>query len=111
MSSFDKREMAFENKFAHEKDLEFKALAHRDKLLAEWVAGHLGLKGADVQKYVDDVIQVDIERPNDRPGEEEIFQFIRTEFDKKGVKQSDHQIRRTMEELLDSSRAEINKQA
>ena len=111
MSFLGDREKGHEGQFAHEQDLEFRALAHRDKLLAEWVAGHLGLKGAEVDKYVTDVIQVDIERPQNRPGEEEIFEFIRKEFDEKGVDQSDHQIRRTMEELLEISRVEIRKQA
>ena len=33
-------------------------------------------------------------------GDEDVFRKVRKDFDAAGVEQSDHQIRRTMEELL-----------
>ena len=45
MSTFDKREQGFENKFAHDEELRFKATARRNKLLGLWAAGLLGFEG------------------------------------------------------------------
>ena len=38
MTTFDKREEAFEKKFAMDEELKFRAEARRNKLLAQWVA-------------------------------------------------------------------------
>jgi hypothetical protein len=37
MTTFDKREEAFEGKFVHEEELRFKATARRNKLLGNWL--------------------------------------------------------------------------
>ena len=46
MSTFDDRENAFEAKFAHDADMQFKADARRNKLLGLWAAEIMG-KSAD----------------------------------------------------------------
>jgi hypothetical protein len=38
MTTFDDRENAFENKFAHDQEMLFKAEARRNKLMGLWVA-------------------------------------------------------------------------
>ena len=43
--TFDKREQAFEQKFAHDEELKFKGLARCNKLVGNWAAEKLGLKG------------------------------------------------------------------
>jgi hypothetical protein len=96
MSGFDKREEGFEKKFAHDEELRFKATARRNKLLGLWAAEKLGLSGADAEAYAKEVVVSDLEAP----GDDDVFAKIRNDFDAKGVQQSDHQIRRTMEELL-----------
>ena len=101
MTTFDKREDAFENKFVHDETLRFKATARRDKLLALWATEKLGR--ADAQAYVTEVIAASIEEA----GDEDVFRKIRKDFDAAGVAQSDHQIRRTMDELLHKAMAEI----
>ena len=96
MSTFDKRQKGFENKFAHDQELEFKATARRNKLLGLWAAGLLGLEGAAADSYAKEVIKSDFEEA----GDEDVFRKIRKDFDDKNVDQSDHQIRRTMDELM-----------
>ena len=56
MTTFDKREDAFENRFAHDAELQFKAEARRNKLLGLWAAGLLGKTGAAADAYAKDVI-------------------------------------------------------
>jgi hypothetical protein len=40
--SFTTREHQFEAKFAHDEELKFKIVAHRNKLFAAWVAAQMG---------------------------------------------------------------------
>jgi hypothetical protein len=96
MTTFDKREEGFEKKFAHDEELRFKATARRNRLLGLWAAEKLGLTGAEADAYAKEVVVADF----DEPGEGDVFQKLRKDFDAKGVAQSDHQIRRTMEELM-----------
>ena len=103
MSIFDKREEGFENKFAHDEELRFKAHARRNKLVGLWAAEKLGLAGAAAEAYAKDVVTAEL----DKPGSDGAFNKVRKDFDDKGVPQSDHQIRRHMEEALASAVAEI----
>lgn len=96
MSTFDKREQGFENKFAHDEELRFKATARRNKLLGLWAAELLGHTGDKAEQYAKEVVRADFEEP----GHEDVFRKIRADFDANSVEQSDHQIRRTMDELM-----------
>ena len=51
MTTFDKREDAFEKQFAHDEELKFKATARCNKLLGLWAAEKLGLSGAEADSY------------------------------------------------------------
>ncbi|MBL8908474.1 MAG: DUF1476 domain-containing protein [Rhizobiales bacterium] len=95
MTTFDKREEGFERKFALDEELRFRAEARRNKLLGLWAAEKLGLTGADAEAYAKEVVQADFAEA----GDEDVFRKIRGDFDAKKVAQTDHQIRRTMEEL------------
>lgn len=96
MTTFDKREEGFEKKFAHDEELRFKAMARRNKLLGLWAAEKLGLTGTAAEDYAKSVVKADFEEA----GDDDVFRKIRADFDAKSVAQSDHQIRRTMDELL-----------
>ncbi|ODT13284.1 MAG: hypothetical protein ABS35_38165 [Kaistia sp. SCN 65-12] len=96
MTTFDQRKDGFENRFALDETLRFKAVARRNKQLGLWAAGLLGKTGADAENYAADVVAADFEEA----GDEDVFRKIRGDFDAAGVKQSDHEIRRTMDELL-----------
>lgn len=96
MSTFDKRGEGFENKFAHDEALQFKAGARRNKLLGLWAAEKMGVTGDAADEYAKEVIKADFEEV----GDEDVFRKIRKDFDDKNIEQSDHQIRRTMDELM-----------
>ncbi|MGR7997307.1 MULTISPECIES: DUF1476 domain-containing protein [unclassified Xanthobacter] len=96
MTTFDKREEGFEGRFALDEETRFKALARRNKKLGLWAAEKLGLEGEAAAAYAKEVVISDLEEA----GDEDVFRKLRTDFDAKGVAISDHQIRRTMEELL-----------
>ncbi|MBN9234371.1 MULTISPECIES: DUF1476 domain-containing protein [Phyllobacteriaceae] len=104
MSSMKDREEGFERKFAHDEELRFKANARRNRALGIWAAGKLGKSGADAEAYAKEVVVSDIEEA----GDHDVFRKIRKDFDAAGVEQSDHQIRRTMDELMAEAIAQIN---
>ncbi len=96
MTTFDKRKEGFESKFARDEELRFKATARRNRLLGQWAAEKLGKSGDDALAYAREVVRSDMEEA----GDEDVFRKIRGDFDAAGIAQSDHQIRRTMEELM-----------
>jgi hypothetical protein len=106
MSGIDDRGRAFEEKFAHDEGLRFRAEARRNKLLGLWAAEKLGKSGEAADAYAKEVIRSDFQEP----GDEDVFRKIRADFDKAGVHQSDHQIRRTMEELMVTAKEQVMKE-
>ncbi len=103
MNTFDKRQDGFEKKFAHDEELRFKANARRNRLLGQWAAEKMGLAGEAVDAYAKEVVMSDFEEA----GDEDVFRKVRQDFDAKGVTQSDHQIRRTMAELMEQAIAQV----
>jgi hypothetical protein len=101
MTSFDKREEAFEQQFAHDEELRFKATARRNKLAGLWAAEKLGLSGAEANSYALSIVMDEID------GKESAASKIRKDFDAKGVAQSDHQIGRVMNDLMEMAMADI----
>jgi len=99
-TTFDKREEGFENQFAHDEELKFKATARRDRLLGLWAAEKLGLSGPAADAYAKALVVAEIDG-------QDVFGNIRKDFDAKGVAQSDDQIRRVMLELMGRAVSEI----
>jgi hypothetical protein len=96
MTSFDDRESSFENKFKHDKELEFKATARRNKLLGLWAANLLGIHGADAEAYAKSVVKADFEKP----GDQDVVDKLTTDFKERGVDMSEHRLRKHMVELM-----------
>ena len=101
MTTFDKREEAFEQQFAHDEALRFKATARRNKMLGLWAAEKLGMSGPEADSYALSVVMFDVDKKGD------VAEKVRKDFDAKGVAQSAHQIERTMNELLARAVADI----
>ncbi len=100
---FEDREKGFERKFAHDEELKFRATARRNKLLGLWAAEKLGLAGDEAQAYAREIVKADLAEP----GEEDVFRKVRSDFDAKGIAESDHQIRRMMGELMAAAVSQI----
>jgi hypothetical protein len=96
MTTFDRRKDAYENKFARDEELRFKATARRNRLLGVWAAQKLGKSGDEAEAYAREVIRADMQEA----GDEDVFRKVRADFDAAGIEQSDHQIRRAMEDLM-----------
>jgi hypothetical protein len=103
MTTFDERERSFEKRFALDQDLKFKAEARRNKHLAEWAASKLGLSGPAVDDYVKAVRKADLAQK----GDEDVFQKLRKDFDDKGVKVPDAELRKALQDFLAKAVADI----
>jgi len=103
MTTFDKREEAFEQQFAHDEELRFKATARRNKLIGLWAAEKLGLQGAEADSYALSVVMSAFEDGAER----DVMAKIRKDFAAKGIEQSDHQIARHMTELMGQAIAAV----
>ncbi len=96
MTTFDNRKEGFEKKFAHDEELRFKATARRNKLLGQWAAEKLGLSGDAAVSYAKDVVAADFEEA----GDDDVVRKVMADFTAKNVDQSEHQVRRTMDDLM-----------
>ena len=85
MTTFDQRET-----------MKFCAYARRNKLLGLWAADRLGKTGDAADAYAKAVVMADFEED----GDDDVFRKVRTDFSTHGLAPSDHEIRRTMDELL-----------
>lgn len=93
MADMNERKDAFENKFAYDEELKFKATARRNKLVGLWAAEKIGKSGADADSYAKEVVMADFEEV----GDEDVFRKLRGDLP---ASVSDHQIRHAMEELM-----------
>ena len=103
MTNLKDRQEGFEKKFAMDEEQRFKAMARRNKLLGLWAAEKLGKTGEDAEAYAKEVVASDFQEA----GDNDVFRKIRGDFDAAGIQQSDHQIRRTMEELLATAAEQV----
>ncbi len=100
MSTFDDRENAFENKFAHDAEMQFKAEARRNKLLGLWAAELLGKSGDEADAYAKEVVKSDFEEA----GDEDVYRKVSGDL---GDKASEDTIRAKMKELAAVAKEQI----
>lgn len=103
MTAFEDRERGQEEKFKHDKELEFKAKARRNKLIGLWAAQEMKLPQAEHEAYAKSVVMADLEKP----GEDDVVQKLVVDFKAKGIDMSEHRIRRHMSELLEVARKQV----
>ncbi len=104
MSQFDERKNAQEANYVHNEELDFKVIARRNKLLGLWAAGLLGLDGDDAAEYAKSIVMADFEEA----GDDDVYRKVKGDLDSKGLDISEHQIRREMESLLETARAQLS---
>lgn len=59
MTTFDDRESAYENKYAHDEEMKFKISARTNKLLGLWAADLMGKSGDEAEAYALEVVKSD----------------------------------------------------
>ena len=100
MSTFDDRETAFESKFAHDADMQFRAEARRNKLLGLWAAEMLDKSGDAAMEYAMTVVNADFEEA----GNEDVVRKVAADL---GAKSSPEAIRAKMAELIKVAKTQL----
>ncbi|MEM6760004.1 MAG: DUF1476 domain-containing protein [Pseudomonadota bacterium] len=100
MNSFEDRENAFESKFAHDAEMQFKAEARRNKLLGLWAAELMGKSGEAAAEYAKEVVKADFEEA----GDEDVYRKVSSDL---GDKADEATIRAKMAALLSEAKAQI----
>jgi hypothetical protein len=93
MESFDKREEGFELAFSHSQELRFRARARRNRKLAEWAGGKLGLSGPPLEGYAAGFVAREVENADDEALVADLVKALAP------VAMSEHRIRRRLEEF------------
>ncbi len=100
MTTFDDRENAFENKFAHDAEMQFRAEARRNKLVGLWAAGLMGKSGDEAAAYAMTVVEADFEEA----GIEDVVRKVAADLNGKA---SADEIRAKMAQLLITAKAQL----
>ena len=100
MNTFDDRENAFENKFAHDAEMQFRAEARRNKLLGLWAAELMGLSGDTAANYAKEVVKSDFEEA----GDEDVYRKVSGDL---GQKADEATIRSKMVSLMAEAKAQL----
>lgn len=106
MTGFDDREKAFEEKYKHDQELQFRVEVRRNKLLGLWAAELLGHSGADAEAYAKEVVSSDFEEP----GDADVVRKVLADLEKKNVDMSEHRLRKKMDELLAIAKDQVMKE-
>ncbi|KQN10094.1 aldolase [Sphingobium sp. Leaf26] len=94
MTTFDDREQAFENKFAHDQELEFRIQARRNRLLGEWAAVKMGLTPEETDAYAKAVVQADFEEA----GDEDVIRKLLGDMTSAGIEIDEAGVRTALDE-------------
>jgi hypothetical protein len=104
MSTFNDRERAFESKFAHDTEMQFRAEARRNKLVGLWAAGLLGKSGEAATDYAMSVVRADFEEA----GIDDVVRKLKADL---GTLATEAAIRDQMTELLAVAKAQLMDEA
>ena len=106
MTTFDEREKAFEKKFEHDQDLQFKATSRKNKLLGLWAAGLMGKSGADAEAYAKEIVMADLEKP----GDADVIEKLVKDLGAAGKPMEDHTIRRQADRFMTEAKQQVMKE-
>ena len=101
MTTFDKREKAFEDKYKHDQELQFRVEVRRNKLLGLWAAELLSKY--DAEAYAKEVVSADFEEP----GDADLVRKILGDMQDAGVEMSEHRLRQKMVEYLATAKEQV----
>lgn len=100
MTTFDDRENAFEAKFAHDSEMQFRAEARRNKLVGLWAADLLGKSGDAALAYAMEVVEADFEEA----GDEDVVRKVVADL---AGKASADEVRAKLREMMPVAKAQL----
>lgn len=107
MNSFDDRQNAFENKFALDETLLFKAEARACKNIGLWIAEKIGLSDAESSAYASGVIGANLEEP----GFDDVKRHVMPDIEKHDLGITESEFDAKMAALFEAAQKEIKEEA
>ena len=89
------RDVGFEEQYAHRQEVEFKAAAHRNRLLGQWAARKMGLDGPKADEYVATLVTGDVAHLRGHGAIDKVIQDLKAA----GVSVPDLEVRAEFERL------------
>lgn len=103
MTTFDDRERAFENMYAHDQEMQFRIQARRNRLFGEWAAGKMGLTSEETDAYAKAVVQADFEES----GDEDVIGKVLGDMTSAGIDIDESGVRAALEEQAITARRQF----
>lgn len=103
MTMFDDREKAFEAKFAHDQDMQFRVTARRNRLLGEWAAKVMQLTPEEADAYKKAVVQADFEEA----GDEDVIRKVLGDLVSAGSNLDEAAVRQALSEKTAEARRQL----
>jgi hypothetical protein len=103
MTTFDDREKAFENQFAHNEEMAFRVTARRNKLVGLWAASKMGLTAEETDAYAKGIVQADFEEV----GDEDVIRKLLGDLTAAGVETTDDEIRQALSDQSVEARRQL----
>jgi hypothetical protein len=105
MATMDDREKGFEQKFAFDEELRFKATARRNKLFGLWAAEKLGKSGAEAEAYAKEVVLSDLKEA----GDADVIAKVSADLKAAGVAASEQQLHSQLIECMATAISQVEK--
>lgn len=103
MTTFDDREKAFEEKFAHDAEIAFRIAARRNRLVGLWAAEQMKLTPEEADAYSKSVVQADFEEA----GDDDVVHKLLGDLTAAGVEITEHAVRRAIDEKAIDARRQL----
>ena len=103
MPQFDDRERAYEAKFAHDEEMQFRIVARRNRLIGEWAARKMGLSAEETASYAKDVVRADFESA----GDDNVVRKLLGDLTSAGVESDEAEIREALGHKMVEARRQI----
>ena len=103
MTQFDDRERAFESKFAHDQEMNFRIIARRNRLLGEWAARKMSLSDEETAAYAKDVVRADFEEA----GDEDVIRKVLGDLTGAGCEVDEAEVRAALDEKSVEARRQL----
>jgi hypothetical protein len=108
MTTFDSRERAFENKYAYDLEVSFKANARRNKLFGLWAAERLSLDSPVAQEYAQQTVIADFEAHGSKS---EVVRKVQQDLADAGIELTCNELTEVYDELMDAAINQLQKEA
>ncbi len=106
MGGFSDRERALESKFQHDKTLEFKITARRNRLFGLWASQQMNLTVDEAESFARDLVSFALSKP----ALDDLIGYVMTVMRGKQSSFTEHQVRKQLEYFQQDATQQILKE-